>query len=203
MIGYLTPVWNYDGFGNGGLCPIKDFYHKMLYIDTPLPPGHMIVIWLFTPMSSCQVPHGHVITACNVLCQSPQKVNWEASREGCKLLLSANRPPFHLWGLDERSPCHSWHSSMHGAPNPSLPIPAESPKEAGREGHPALGLPEPWHPKFKNAWSPKSLYPCLCRQLFRSRERLPALCLTSQNPIIQRQNSSTITWAQLLLCSMT
>lgn len=152
----------------------------------------MIAIWLFTPMTSCQVPHIHVITTCNVLCHSPQKGNGEARREGYKLLPSAKRIPFHLWGLDERGPCHSWNSSMHGAPNPSFTIPAESPTEARSKGHPVLGPPEPGELKSKHARSLKSLPPCLWRAL-------PALCLLEpykpKSNHAQRPNSPTVTRA--------
>lgn len=44
-----------------------------------------------------------MIAICNLFYQLPQKVNREAGRKCCNLLLSAKRTPLCLWKLTERS----------------------------------------------------------------------------------------------------
>lgn len=68
------------------------------------PCSHVIIFQelrnLFTLITSCQAPHNHLIAICNVLCWLTQKVNREASREGCNLLLPVERfpLPYMHWG---------------------------------------------------------------------------------------------------------
>lgn len=57
--------------------------------------GHVIAIWvlgsLFTFMTNCQMLCGHMIVICNFLCQPPQKVIGETSREVANCCLAAKR----------------------------------------------------------------------------------------------------------------
>lgn len=54
---------------------------------------HVIVIWAvgnpFKFMIGCQVSHDHVTTIFKLLCRLPQKINGEAGKESCMLLLPA------------------------------------------------------------------------------------------------------------------
>lgn len=199
MIGCLTPVWNYDGFGNGGLCPIKDFYHKILYTDT-----HTLVTWL---RSGCS--HLCPVAKCPMVMWS--QLAMLSANLSRKLMGKPVGKAANYYCLPTGLPFISggWMkevlatAEIQECMEPQIPNPCREPQR-GRERRTS---------NSGSAWTLASeIQECLEPQIplslplqttFRGRERLSALCLTSQNPIIQRPNSSTVTWAQLPLCSMT
>lgn len=69
---------------------------------------------LFTIMISFQAPYDHVITIYNLFYWLPQKVSGEACREGCNLLLPAERTLSHLPRLAKRIACQMELSSSAG-----------------------------------------------------------------------------------------